>query len=69
MVKTLHNSKKTVTSTNYPGREPFEATFALSCKLQEFCRNNTTYASIDDIFRQNSCKFEKFVVPLQPQRF
>ena len=42
-----------------------EITFALTCKLQEFCQKNTACVNTDDIFRPNSCKFEKFVVILQ----
>ena len=48
-----------------PSRAPTESTFALLCKLQAFSRKISTYASIDYIFRLKTCKFAKFVVPLQ----
>ena len=62
-----------VLSTTSPSGDPFEGTFLatrarLSRTFVQTTRirhKNTACASTDDIFSTNSCKFEKFVVPLQ----
>ena len=58
--------KNVVPSTNYPKREPLEATVALWCKLQDFKQTKSHLCKHRQFFCLKSCKFENFVVPLQP---
>jgi len=43
-----------------------EATFSLLCEQQVFCHQNINRFTF---YCPNPCLFQKFVVPLQPQRF
>ena len=61
--------KFVVPSTNYPKRAPLEVTVALWCKLQDFKQTKSHLCKHRQFFCLKSCKFENFVVPLQPVSF